>query len=439
MSETNTNSRRQPTILCVDDEPTIISSLKRVLRREDAIVLTALSGEEALEILKRENVDLLITDMRMPGLTGADLLAEVKRLELDPARILLTGYTDDDLLKDAINEGGLDRYLRKPWVNEELLSAVRQELDRHALRLENRELNAELAQKNEALLKLNEGLEETVQERTAELQSSNHRLERSLTDLRESHRATARIFYNLLSLSEHLGGDQAILTGKLTALIAQQLGLNKELIGQIRLAGILGELGLLCMDSTLHSRPWYELSEEERQRYITHPNYATQAMAPATHLSTASNAIKHQFERFDGKGLPDKLQGDQIPMTARILAVSRDYVRALNGVLQKGRLSSFSAYKEIERASGYIYDPDVVAALQLVLPKLNEEVVEKDEAVLSTAKLQSGMTLSRDLFNNRSILLLPKGKVLTDSMINKLQQIEEADESFLDVYVYRKK
>jgi len=437
MSEESTNDRKQATILCVDDEEHIVNSLKRVLRREDK-VLTATSGEAALEILKREDVDLLITDMRMPGMTGADLLAEVSRLKLDPARILLTGYTDDELLKNAINEGGLDRYLRKPWGNEELISAVRQELDRRALRLENRALTVELAQKNEALLKLNEGLEETVQERTGELVSANQKLEKSLTDLRESHRATARIFYNLLSLSEHLGGDQAILTGKLSALIAQQLGLGKELIGQIRLAGILGELGLLCMNSSLHSKPWFELTEEERRIYTTHPSFATQAMAPATHLSSASLAIKHQFERFDGKGTPDKLQGEDIPIAARILAVSRDYVRILNGVMQKGRLSSFSAYKEIERAAGYIYDPAIVTALQVVIPKLSEEVVEKDEAVLSTAKLQRGMVLSRDLFNNRSILLLPKGKVLTESIIDKLQRVEEADESFLDVYVFKR-
>lgn len=437
MSEESTNDRKQATILCVDDEEHIVNSLKRVLRRGDN-VLTATSGEAALEILKREDVDLLITDMRMPGMTGADLLAEVSRLKLDPARILLTGYTDDELLKNAINEGGLDRYLRKPWGNDELISAVRQELDRRALRLENRALTVELAQKNEALLKLNEGLEETVQERTGALVSANQKLEKTLTDLRESHRATARIFYNLLSLSEHLGGDQAILTGKLSALIAQQLGLEKELIGQIRLAGILGELGLLCMNSSLHSKPWFELTEEERRIYTTHPSFATQAMAPATHLSSASLAIKHQFERFDGKGTPDKLQGEDIPIAARILAVSRDYVRILNGVMQKGRLSSFSAYKEIERAAGYIYDPAIVTALQVVIPKLSEEVVEKDEAVLSTAKLQRGMVLSRDLFNNRSILLLPKGKVLTESIIDKLQRVEEADESFLDVYVFKR-
>lgn len=437
MSEVSTNDRKQATILCVDDEEHIVNSLKRVLRREDN-VLTATSGEDALEILRREDIDLLITDMRMPGMTGADLLAEVSRLKLDPARILLTGYTDVELLKNAINEGGLDRFLRKPWGNEELLSAVRQELDRRALRLENRALTAELAQKNEALLKLNEGLEETVQERTAELQSANQKLEQSLSELRESHRATARIFYNLLSLSEHLGGDQAILTGKLTALIAQQLGLGKELIGQIRLAGILGELGLLCMNSSLHSKPWFELTEDERRTYITHPSFATQAMAPATHLNTASTAIKHQFERFDGKGSPDKLKAEDIPIAARILAVSRDYVRILKGVMQKGRLSSFSSYKEIEKAAGYIYDPAIVAALQAVIPKLKEEIVEKDEAVLSSARLQRGMTLSRDLFNNRAILLLPKGKVLTDSIIEKLKRIEEADESLLDVYVFRK-
>jgi hypothetical protein len=105
--------------------------------------------------------------------------------------------------------------------------------------------------------------------------------------------------------------------------------------------------------------------------------------------------------------------------------------------MQKGRLSSFSALKEIEKAAGHLYDPELVEILQDVIPQLNEEVVEKDERILSTSKLQGGMILSRDLFNSRSILLLPNGKRLTPSIIERLHKIEEADETFLDVYVYK--
>lgn len=426
----------KPRILCVDDEEHIIASLKRTLRKE-AEVFTALSGAEALDILKQQEIDLLITDMRMPQMTGAQLLLELNELGLNPARILLTGYSDMELLQQAINEGRLDRYLRKPWDNDDLLAAVRQELHRKALEQQNAELTAQLSLKNEVLNELNKNLEVKVAERTVELRASHAQLESSLADLKLSQKATARIFYNLLSLSGQLGGNQAILTGKLCTLIAKRLTLEKEVIGQIRLAGILGDLGLLCMDSTLRTARWYELSEEQRRNYLTHPTYAVEAMAPASHLSEAATAIKHQFERFDGKGVPDKLAGEEIPIAGRILSISRDYIRTLHGVLQKGRLSSFSAFREIEKAAGHLYDPALVEILQEVIPELNEEIMEKDERILSTSKLQPGMTLSRDLFNSRSILLLPNGKRLTQTVIDRLQKIEEADETFLDVYVFK--
>jgi len=426
----------KPHILCVDDEEHILSSLKRSLRRE-AEVFTASSGEQALEILKNQRVDLLITDMRMPSMTGAQLLHEVNQLGLNPARILLTGYSDVELLQQAINEGRLDRYIRKPWENNELIAAVNQELHRRNLELRNLELTEELKLKNDVLNELNKNLEAKVSERTLELRASNAQLEASLAELKQSQKATARIFYNLLSLSGQLGGNQAILTGKLCTLIANRRNLDKESSGQIRLAGILGDLGLLCMDSQLRTAPWYELNSEQRQLYLTHPSFAVEAMAPATHLNEAATAIKYQFERYDGKGVPERLVADEIPIAARILSLSRDYIRTLHGVLQKGRLSSFSAFKEIEKAAGHLYDPELVEILQEVIPQLNEEVVEKDERILSTSKLKPGMVLSRDLFNARSILLLPNGKRLTPTIIERLQKIEDADNSFLDVYVFR--
>lgn len=113
MSNMSGSNITKPRILCVDDEEHIVSSLKRTLRKE-AEVFTALSGTEALKILEQQEIDLLITDMRMPHMTGAELLNEINVRGYNPARILLTGYSDMELLQQAINEGRLDRYMRKP-------------------------------------------------------------------------------------------------------------------------------------------------------------------------------------------------------------------------------------------------------------------------------------------------------------------------------------
>jgi len=436
MHELLVDDHEKPRILCVDDEEAVVTSLRRSLRRQGEILI-ATSAKQALDMLRKQPVDLIITDMRMPEMNGADLLLAVNQLGQDPARILLTGYTDMSLLELAINEGRLDRYISKPWDNDELISAVQQELHRKKLEHENLRLLSEVRNKNDELALLNGTLEEKVEQRTQALDMSKRQLEKMILDLKESQRSTARIFYNLLSLNKNLGGHESLLVGKLCSLIAKKIGVPNEMIGQIRMAGILGNLGLLCLDPELHNKQGYELTEEQRALYLTHPSLAVQAMAPATHMSETSLAIKYQFERVDGKGFPDKLSGKEIPIGARILSVARDYVDWMSGYHQKVRLSSYSAYKKMEPASGYIYDTDVMTALLDSIPKLNEELVSKDERILSTAKLEPGMVLSRDLLNGRALLLLTKERKLTASLIQKMQQIEEAEDSLLDVYVYK--
>jgi response regulator RpfG family c-di-GMP phosphodiesterase len=104
----------QHTVLVVDDEPANLRMVERLLRR-DYRVLTAPSGEAALEILRSEEVTLIITDQRMPGISGTELLRESVRTNPDAVRIILTGYTDIDALIDAINSSRVYRFVSKPW------------------------------------------------------------------------------------------------------------------------------------------------------------------------------------------------------------------------------------------------------------------------------------------------------------------------------------
>ena len=112
-------------VLCVDDEPSILSALRRVLRAEGCRILTAGSGAEALALLEAEPVDVVVSDMRMPVMDGARLLAEVRARWPGTARVLLTGYADMDATILAINEGQIYRYIHKPWDETELRLTVR--------------------------------------------------------------------------------------------------------------------------------------------------------------------------------------------------------------------------------------------------------------------------------------------------------------------------
>ena len=129
----------QQTILAVDDEPANLRMVERLLRK-DYRVLTAGGGEEALEILKHEKVDLIITDQRMPGMTGTDLLRASMQTNPDATRIILTGYTDIEALIDAINTSRVYRFVSKPWDPVHLRRTVESALTEHRKQLDHKRL-----------------------------------------------------------------------------------------------------------------------------------------------------------------------------------------------------------------------------------------------------------------------------------------------------------
>ena len=115
----------RPVILLVDDEEMILNALRRLLSQENKYdVITALSGAEALERIKEKSVDLIVSDQRMPGMSGLELLQEIKKEQPQAVRILLSGYTDFNVLAEAINEGEIFKFIAKPWDNNRLLSAI---------------------------------------------------------------------------------------------------------------------------------------------------------------------------------------------------------------------------------------------------------------------------------------------------------------------------
>ena len=133
----------QHTILAVDDEPANLRMVERLLRK-DSRVLTAGSGEEALEILKREQVSLIVTDQRLPGMTGTDLLRESMQTSPDTVRIILTGYTDTDALIDAINTSRVYKFVSKPWDPMQLKQTIEEALRDYEKQLEQKRLADDL-------------------------------------------------------------------------------------------------------------------------------------------------------------------------------------------------------------------------------------------------------------------------------------------------------
>jgi len=135
-------------LLLVDDETNILKALKRLLRRDGYTILLANSGEEALQLLPENKIGVIISDHRMPAMTGTELLAEVKNLYPDITRVVLSGFSDIDSITEAINQGNIYKYLAKPWDDAEIRTTVQEAFERFELRTENTRLAEELKQAN---------------------------------------------------------------------------------------------------------------------------------------------------------------------------------------------------------------------------------------------------------------------------------------------------
>lgn len=213
---------KNPTVLIVDDEVNILHALKRAIRREPYRVLTASSGVEGLEILDKESVDLIISDQRMPEMTGVQFLAKVKELCPDTIRIILSGYTDVNSITEAINIGNVYKFILKPWEDDALKATIRESLEMARLLRENKKLAETIAAQNEELRYLNKNLEREVENRTAEIQWQNEAL-KLVRDLIESlpvavigtDEEGSVVFVNGLAREYFEGSNSLILTTNL--------------------------------------------------------------------------------------------------------------------------------------------------------------------------------------------------------------------------------
>ena len=166
----------QRTLLLVDDEPNIVASLKRLFRRDGHLILTAGSGAEGLQMLSQHKVDVIISDQRMPGMTGVEFLRVAKVHYPDTIRIVLSGYTELQSVTDAINEGAVYRFLTKPWEDDQLREHVQKAFEYKELQEENQQLDIKIRTTNQELVAANRQLGEV-------LEKKRHQIERDSTSL----------------------------------------------------------------------------------------------------------------------------------------------------------------------------------------------------------------------------------------------------------------
>ncbi len=164
-------------ILAVDDEKSILNSLRRTLRKEPYTVFTAESGAAGLDILAENEIQMVISDQRMPEMCGTEFLAQVKKLYPETIRVVLSGYAEADVIVESINRGEVFRFIGKPWEDDNLKAVINQGLEHFQLIVKNRELREQTQLHLIELERLNNLLANSVEERTRSLQFSQEVLE----------------------------------------------------------------------------------------------------------------------------------------------------------------------------------------------------------------------------------------------------------------------
>ncbi|MGH9873868.1 MAG: HD domain-containing phosphohydrolase [Pyrinomonadaceae bacterium] len=312
-------------MLIVDDELANLRLLERLFAR-DYECLTASSGVEAIRLLEQHDVAILLTDQRMPGLTGIELLRHTARSRPHMVRILLTGYTDVEVLEEAINSGLVYMYVTKPWNNEDLKIVISRACDHY----ESNKKSSSLVMANDRLLS-----------RLQEIKS------RVVTSLGE-----------MLKLRDEYAYDHAVRVSDCANAIAQHMGLNELEIEELSAAAMLHDLAEVNRPKA--SPRGRSLGDSQTMFTQAHAESEAKLLAAIPELANVSDFVTLHRENFDGSGSPTGLRAEQIPLLSRILRVAVEYNLMIQPKPPAASMRPEEAMRFLSQRAGKQFDPKII-------------------------------------------------------------------------------
>jgi response regulator RpfG family c-di-GMP phosphodiesterase len=435
------------TIFLADDEESILNSLQRLFRKEGYEILTAKSGKEGLSILHtwKKSVSLIISDQRMPEMTGAEFLEQAKKIFPDSIRFLLTGYSSMDAIIDAINKGAIHRYINKPWDDKDLLFQVRQALEQFELILENKRLLVLTQKQNKELDDYNKNLEKIIEQRTKEILDKNEKLSQLNKDLETSLHNTVRSFASLTEMYSPKLAGHCRRVSDIAREIALRMDMSEKEIANVEIAALLHDLGKLGFPPKLIDRKHEKWTPDEEALFRKHPEEGQDIVRFIKNLDHVGLLIRSHHEWYNGNGYPDKLSGEMIPLESKIIAVAdawdkvielrentqniineylRDRQMFKDDLPQEELLNQACVYNLKNNISAR-FDPEVVEAFLGYLE--TKGIKEHTERTVMIDELKEGMVLTASLYTTKGRFLLPYKTVLTREQITKLETINISD------------
>lgn len=396
-------------VLILDDEIAVLHSLRETLERAGYHVVTCASPLKALEIVRDNHFSVILTDMRMPEMTGLEFLEHCESMQPEATRVLITAVLSLSTVLDSINRGRIYRFIPKPWLHEELLAAIENSVQRFMLLQQNKELQDKVAALESELT--------ATRDRAEAHNEVVKSLEGELAGVQKGganrHQRTLELCWRILNTYDPFLGGRTRAIAELARLVSSSQYFSDKESRTLQTAAWLCDLGLLGVsrEALHHFRHNPEqLSGSDRALIRHHPVYSQTLAALLDEDPALAATIRSHHERYDGTGYPDGLDGKDIAWTARCLAVIVAYVES-----EKPR---DAACDYLLHESGRAFDPEAVRLFiktthSLPAPRSVREVLMED--------LRPGMILSQGLYSPTGLLLVAEGQPLSPSTIEKIR------------------
>ena len=344
MIDTTHSAARSTRILVVDDEATIRLALARFLRERGYEVHECDSGPAAIALLERERFVVMLCDVRMPQMSGLDVVPRALALDDTLAVLMLTAVNDAASATDALTHGAMD-YLVKPIALLDLQSAVERAVHRRQLEIDRRTVER--------------SIREDVMLRSMEL-------EREKAALNELTIGIAETLINAMEAKDVYLRGHSRRVAEFAASVAEEMGLDADEVENVRLAGRLHDIGKIGIREDILNKPG-ALTAEEYAHVKEHVRIGMEILAPLRHIPTALEYIHDHHEHFGGAGYPRQLAGEQISLGGRILAACDAFDAMTSKRAFREAFDQEQTIARLEKEVGRLLDPRVFVALQKVV------------------------------------------------------------------------
>ena len=333
-------------LLIVDDEPDVTSSLNRQLKRDGYSIYSANSGGTGLQLLKENDIGVVVSDLMMPEMDGITFLELVKQHKPDVVRMLLTAHGSLDNAMAAVNRLQIFGYLTKPWSAEELKGTIARAFQQYNLSAENKRLQQLTKAQNQRLSFINENLEDAVRKRTFQLE--------------EAIREGVVMLAMAAEAKDDDTGEHIHRIRRLTYEICTGLGISSEESEQISFFSIMHDVGKIHIPDSILQKPG-SLSAQEWKVMQTHCLAGEKILGNKLFYQTAREIARSHHERWDGNGYPDGLKGELIPLAARVVTVADVFDALTHERPYKPAWSVEAALVEMKTLAGKVFDPKILS------------------------------------------------------------------------------